>query len=286
MAPVCRTALRADVARICRARDRLSTDFRSWTGLCRIDGRLVHMTSWWDAAASALLGSACAGCERPGRPWCQDCADAVEQAVDPLLVGADPPLVACCRYEDSLPDAIVGFKDRGISSLRPLLGHVLAAGVLEAVEVLTTSQVWTLEAKPVLVPAASSTSAVRKRGFDHMWDLARIAAASTELSAVRLLRAGVRSDQASLSFAARRRNLRGSMRVKHPGSGPVIIVDDVRTSGATLAECHRALYEGGYTVVGQVVIAASITDPACADTPERVSVKLSNRGSVDRRRAS
>lgn len=231
------------------------------------------MSSWWDAAASALLGSACAGCQRPGRPWCQQCAGAVEQAVDPVVVGADPPLIVCCRYEGVVPEAIVGFKDRGISSLRPLLGHVLAAGVLLAVDVLGAEPMSPRPAdvrkhpgprQPRLVPAASSAAAVRKRGFDHMWDIARIAASATEMSAVPLLHAGVRSDQASLSFAARRRNLRASMRVPRPGRGPVIVVDDVRTSGATLAECHRALLEGGFTVVAQVVIAASITDPTCA----------------------
>ena len=28
---------------------------------------------WSDVAAALLLGSACVGCDRPGRPWCEDC---------------------------------------------------------------------------------------------------------------------------------------------------------------------------------------------------------------------
>ncbi len=48
------------------------------------------------------------------------------------------------------------------------------------------------------------------------------------------------------------------MSVRRPGRGPVIVVDDVRTSGATLAESARALSVGGYTVSGTVVVAASI----------------------------
>ena len=67
-----------------------------------------------------------------------------------------------------------------------------------------------------------------------------------------------RADQAGLAFAARRRNVHGSIRVRTPGAGNVIVVDDVRTSGATLAECERALSTSGYTVLAQVVIAATI----------------------------
>ncbi|MEZ5158044.1 MAG: hypothetical protein R2687_04340 [Candidatus Nanopelagicales bacterium] len=219
------------------------------------------MSSWWDAAASALLGSTCVGCERPGRPWCSACGTAFAESVDPLLAAGDPPLIVGCRYEGCIPEAIVGYKDRGISSLRPLLGHVLAAGVLQAADLLD------LPPQSTLVPAATSAVGVRRRGFDHMWDLARTASVVTDLPARRLLRAGTRADQARLSFAARRRNLRSTMRVARAGDGPVIVVDDVRTSGATLAECDRALSEGGYEVVAHVVIAGSINDPTCTQDP-------------------
>ncbi|MEZ5119787.1 MAG: hypothetical protein R2686_07780 [Candidatus Nanopelagicales bacterium] len=215
------------------------------------------MSSWWDAAASALLGSTCVGCERPGRPWCSACGTAFAESVDPLLAAGDPPLIVGCRYEGCIPEAIVGYKDRGISSLRPLLGHVLAAGVLQAADLLD------LPPQITLVPAATSAAGVRRRGFDHMWDLARTASVVTDLPTRRLLRAGTRADQARLSYAARRRNLRSTMRVARAGDGPVIVVDDVRTSGATLAECDRALSEGGYEVVAHVVIAGSINDPTC-----------------------
>jgi predicted amidophosphoribosyltransferase len=172
--------------------------------------------------------------------------------------------VASCRYEEPLPEAIVGFKDRGIMSLRPLLGNVLAAGVMQALQIVAQSA--SPAQIPTLVPAASSPASVRARGFDHMWDLAQVAAQTCDVPARRTLRSGARADQAGLSFAARRRNVRATMRVREPGRGPVVIVDDVTTSGATLKECHRALTEGGFAVVAHVVIASSLTDPACAVT--------------------
>jgi predicted amidophosphoribosyltransferase len=221
------------------------------------------MGDWRDAALWTLLGTQCVGCDSPGRPWCQRCTACVAQAVDPISTGDDPPLIVCCRYEDPIPDAIVGFKDRGVGSLRPLLGHVLAAGLLHAMGSAPVDRGPTSAEPPTVVPVASSSSAVRRRGFDHMWQVARFAAAVVHLPAARVLRTRPRADQSRLSFAARRRNLEESMRVRAPGRGPVILVDDVRTSGATLRESRRALAAGGYSVMAQVVIAGSIVDPTC-----------------------
>jgi predicted amidophosphoribosyltransferase len=208
------------------------------------------VTTWTDAAAALFLGSQCIACSRPGRPWCPDCAGDLQTAVDPVLLPGSPPVIACTRYAGCVPDAVVGFKDRNVRALGRQLADVLTAGLLEAFEQGVPAG--------IVVPAPSAPAAVRRRGFDHMWLLARAAAEATGMPCDRLLRGRRRADQAGLAFAARRRNVNGSIRVRAPGAGNVIVVDDVRTSGATLAECERALSTGGYTVLAQVVIAAAI----------------------------
>jgi predicted amidophosphoribosyltransferase len=71
------------------------------------------------------------------------------------------------------------------------------------------------------------------------------------------------SDQAGLDAAARARNLGGAMSVR-PGwqsrlrGGPVLLVDDVVTSGATLLEARRALAGAGVQVAGAVCVAATV----------------------------
>ena len=200
---------------------------------------------WSDVAVSLFLGSVCLGCERPGKPWCTECFDDLNTAVAPWQTADDPVTIACTPYAGCLPAAIVGFKDRNVRTLGPVLGDVLAAGL----ELLPEAA--------VIVPAPSSPVAVRRRGFDHTAELAQLAALRLGWPTRTLLRARRRRDQAGLSVGQRRRNLEGSMWVPRPGREAVIVVDDVRTSGATLTECVRALRAAGYVVLGNVVIASA-----------------------------
>lgn len=67
-------------------------------------------------------------------------------------------------------------------------------------------------------------------------------------------------DSAGLSAAERAANMRGAFVAGPPlGAGRVVVVDDIATTGATLAEACRALAEAGWQVCGAAVVAA--TDP-------------------------
>ncbi len=205
--------------------------------------------AWGDAVVALLFGSACVGCSAPGRAWCGECDAELAAAVDPVVLATDPPVVVGCPYEGCVPEAVVGYKDRGVRTLGPVLAQVLAAGLM----LVLAEDLGGNDA--LVVPAPSTPQALRRRGFDHTWELARIAGGAVDLQACRLLSSRRRSDAAELSYAARRANIAGSMRAVRPGAGPVILIDDVRTSGATLGECERVLVAAGYTVVGRVVVA-------------------------------
>jgi hypothetical protein len=81
--------------------------------------------------------------------------------------------------------------------------------------------------------------------------------------------------QKALGRAARRRNVAGSMRLR-PGFRQAVagrsclLVDDVLTTGATLAELARTVRGGGGRVAGAVVLAAASApsgDLPAADPP-------------------
>ncbi len=208
---------------------------------------------WVDALLAIALGVQCAGCAAPGRPWCPDCADRLASLVDPGWLPTATPTVACVPYADCVPEAIVAFKDRGVRVLAGQLADVMAAGLLMVVE--------RQGPRLLVVASPSAPAAVRRRGFDHMAVLAQRAAQTVGLPYRGLLRGRRRADQAGLGFAQRRQNMRHAVRVREPGSGPVVVVDDVRTSGATLAACDRALRTAGYTPLAHVVIASAMGGP-------------------------
>lgn len=75
-------------------------------------------------------------------------------------------------------------------------------------------------------------------------------------------------DQVGLTASARRVNVTGAFVAKPaerlgPGAMPhvdrsLIIVDDITTTGATLAEARRALISAGWSVRGSAVVAQTV----------------------------
>jgi ComF family protein len=193
-----------------------------------------------------VLPRVCAGCQAPGAVLCRACCLALAaprlHRPDPCPAGL-PPLVAAAAYAGPVRAALLAHKEDGRLALARPLGRALAA----AVALLGAPEA-------VLVPVPSARAAVRARGHDHARRLARAAGRSAPL----LVPARRVADQAGLSSAGRAENLRGALRARRPLEGlPVVVVDDVVTTGATLAEAARALRAAGADVRGAAVVAAT-----------------------------
>jgi predicted amidophosphoribosyltransferase len=81
------------------------------------------------------------------------------------------------------------------------------------------------------------------------------------------------ADQTGLSAGQRLANLSGALAVV-PGAAraiasgrPVVLADDVMTTGASLAEAARAVAAAGGTVVGAAVVAAAGGRPDVGGMP-------------------
>lgn len=183
-----------------------------------------------------------------------------------------PPLAAAGPYDGVLRAVLLAHKESGRLVLAGPLGTALAAAVVTAIGPELSPAVIgaagpALAPEPraglVLVPVPSARSAVRARGHDHALRLARSAAsvltaAGLAASADPLLVPARRvADQSGLDRTERGRNLRGALRAAGRAAGPVVVVDDVVTTGATLVEASRALSAAGSAVVATAVVGAT-----------------------------
>ena len=172
-----------------------------------------------------------------------------------------PPTHAAVAFADPLRAAVSAWKDADRRDLVTVLGPVLARSLERAVDAAG----WRGRAV-VVVPAPSSRDAVRRRGDAPLLDLAlwvQRRSGDARLTVAPALQQVRRvADQSGLGITERRRNLAGAMGVR-PRWQPVVrdrevvVVDDVVTTGATIAEAARTLRRSGALHVVAAVIAAA-----------------------------
>ncbi|PZQ89753.1 MAG: hypothetical protein DI534_08145 [Leifsonia xyli] len=211
-------------------------------------------------ALALVLPVACAGCGVEGRELCAVCHDRL--APEPLRTTAsgDLPVFAGAPYRDEVQRVVLAYKEGRTALARPLAALLTAALALAA------------PASDVELCAVPSTRAAgRRRGFDPV----RLALARAGRHHARVLRpARPHRAQKALGREERSRNLRGAHRARVRLDGRrFLLVDDVVTTGATLAEAARAIREAGGDVVGAVVIAATPLRSARGAAHTRPSAK-------------
>lgn len=177
------------------------------------------------------------------------------------------PVAAAGVYREELAQALLSFKRHGQHQLKNSLARALAGAVRAAAG---EGQV------VILVPVPTSSGAYMNRGFSPVHLL--LSEASRKLPGVRVADVLAKTGKADLRLpggqkgldrGARAKRVRGSMEVRRRARGkvagcPCIIIDDVLTTGATVAEAARALHQAGAIVTGAVVLAATRPPDAAA----------------------
>jgi predicted amidophosphoribosyltransferase len=163
-------------------------------------------------------------------------------AMRSALVVPTPIHLASCRslaaYDDAR-EAVLALKNGGERALVTPLADRLAA-LVPSVDGLVVT--W--------APTGASRRA--HRGFDQAELLARAVARRRRLRTQQLLRRQPGPAQAGATGAERRRQPRFEARRCH---APVLLIDDVLTTGATLSAAARALLASGAPEVHGLVVA-------------------------------
>ena len=224
-----------------------------------------------DRVLDAAFPARCAGCGREGPPLCRSCLPALDARLDlpagvPLGLPAEIPvpllqLEWCAPFRGIVRDALHRLKYAGERRLAEPLGMAAArrwerAGV----------------GADLVMHVPVHAERARARGYDQAELIARVAARHLGLPfAAGLERVRATTAQFDLDRVDRAANVAGafalaagaSSRVAHGGVRPsaalrgrwVLLVDDVVTTGATLAACADVLEAAGAMAVSAVTIA-------------------------------
>lgn len=189
-----------------------------------------------------LTPPACIGCAASGPLWCDRCAG-IEPSWTRRNVGVT--VLSMYPFEGPVRRVIIDWKDEARADAGVRVVHWLRAAVLPLVHAHPLA---------VVVPVPSSPESQRRRGEAVLAAAVRRAVPEARVGQWLLAR-GSRRDQSGLSRSERAANLEGSMRFDGPAQSPIILVDDVVTTGATLRESVRAARAGGARPVAACTIA-------------------------------
>jgi ComF family protein len=203
-------------------------------------------------AMAVLLPVTCAGCGVEDRSLCDGCRGQLQPRPVVRELDDGTPVWAALAYDGVVRRAILELKEQGRTDVVAALAVPFASAVRAAAHHAGVSGNTAVE---VVVPPVSRAS-FRRRGYDPVRLLARAAGLPRPASA--LADRHERASQKTLDRGQRALNLMGTMVATRPLVGRrFLVLDDVVTTGATLAEMIRSLREGGAVVVGAAVLAAT-----------------------------
>ncbi|WP_161498989.1 ComF family protein [Cryobacterium aureum] len=226
-------------------------------------------------AWATLLPTECSGCGAVDRALCASCRLALAPGVH-AVARDDVVIWTALTYEGPARHVIAAYKDGGRTDAAAALAAPLRAAILAALAAVPNPTVPnptvpnptvpnptvpnptvpnpTVRSSDIqLVTIPSSRLAWRVRGYHPVDALLHRAGLHPSPALMQRTEA---LDQVGLGRAARAANKSNSLVARHSLDGvPVILVDDIVTTGATLLEARRAVFAAGGIVVGLATLA-------------------------------
>lgn len=218
----------------------------------------MSLASGLSAAASGLLEfllpAVCPLCRRAAPRHLGLCAGCLEGCgLEPAWQSEPGPLAAsgsAAPYRGRIEEMVKALKYGGRLSLAAPLGGLLAEAAREQ------------PSADIIAPVPLHPRRLAERGFNQALllcrELARRANMRATLAPALLRRIRYTRPQVELSGAERAANVRGAFAVSggfNLKGQRILLVDDVRTTGATLAECAAMLLAAGAAGVAALTVA-------------------------------
>jgi len=176
------------------------------------------------------------------RPWCERCGQPGPHFGPCRLCREWPAALTEARsavwLDDGAREAAHALKYGGL----PRIADDLAAAIARHVPAPAAAA-----PGAVLVPIPLGARRLRERGYNQSEHLARALGArwSLPVRADLLARRRETTTQTALTPVARLANVAGAFEARNMAASALVLVDDVFTTGATLAEAARALSQAG-----------------------------------------
>jgi ComF family protein len=210
---------------------------------------------------ATLFQTQCPLCERVAtQVFCLDCMrrlQTCQRAVTLLHPEGLPPLYGWGNYGGALKQGIVRLKYDHRPAIAQPLGRWLAQGWLD----LTASSTLFAQQLPIVIPIPLHPERQQQRSYNQAERIARsfCDVAGLPLKAKGLLRLQKTAVQYELSRQERFLNLQGAFSLgpdlPPTGQSPILLVDDIFTTGATFKAATDLLNQKGFRVLGLLSVA-------------------------------
>jgi ComF family protein len=192
----------------------------------------------------AIFPLQCAGCGALGALCCAACMSTFNVQVKTVCAPSFPReffIISCVGFKHKIISSLMhAFKYNGMQSARVYFAEIF--------QMMPSSVRASLQGYDCIVPMPLHRRRFCERGYNQNALLAQSCFGREKINEAVLARVRYTASQTGLTKGARAKNVAGCFRVVDVAGvcgKRILLVDDVVTTGATMQECARVLFEAG-----------------------------------------